>query len=384
MKNITFISALTIAVALSLSSCKKDKNDPAAEPEPIPTNNNPSTPQYTVPTTYNFASFDFTATPSVIRLNMVTEITNYQRSTHTTTAPTQPTLSAQKLKDMFANVNNQFTDASLNTSGIQLKNKTSLAFSFPTEQELAFDDAQGASITAAANPTVSTASSGTKGKLVSPARAILVNANGFEYKEQTEKGMMGALMYAQAMDIINNISTYDNDTKVNGLTAQEQAWDEAFGYFGVPVTFPTSTVGVRFWGGYCNSVDVAINCNSTIMNAFLKGRAAISNKDNNGRDDARNTVRATWEKVGGAKCISYLKAAKNNLSDAATLHHNLSEGFGFVLAFRYNSNKTISDADINTLQGYFGTNLFNLNTGNLDLAIAKLESVFGLTAAQIP
>lgn len=377
MRKPIYLTVLALASAGLLGGCKKDKT---TDPEP----ETPVTPAYEVPTTYNFTNADYSS--STKRIDMLGELTTYMRSTHTTTASTQPTLSAQKMKDLFANQNNPFSSTALNTSGIQLKDKASTQYGFVAAMEASFDDAAPASTVAAANPTVTTASSGSRGKLVSSARAILVDGNGFEYKELAEKGVMGAVFYYQATTILANIDSYDNSTPVNGATAQERAWDEAFGYFGVPAAFPTTTVGLKNWGSYCNSVNVAINCNSTIMNAFLKGRAAISNKDNAGRDEARNTVIATWEKVAAAKCISYLKGAKTSLGsgDAATTHHNLSEGYGFVTGFRYNPNKTISDADIATLLGYFGTNLFNLSPSNLDLAIAKLEAVFGLTASSIP
>lgn len=382
MKNLTYLFTMALATILSFSSCKKDTK----EPEPDPTPSVPTTPSYTVPTTYNYTNAANGITTATNCIAMLGELTTYLRSTHTTTAASQPTLSAQKLKDMYANANNQFTLAALNTSGINLKAKTSTSLNFPTLQEANFDDAQPASITAAANPTVSSASNGVKGKLISPARAILVDANGFEYKEYAEKGIMGAVFYYQATTLLAGIGALDNTTLtlVNGATAQERAWDEAFGYFGVPIDFPTNLTGLKNWGSYCNSVNVATGSNSLIMNAFLKGRAAIVNNDNTGRDAARNAVVANWEKVVAAKCISYLKGAKNNLSDQATLHHNLSEGYGFVLAFQYNPNKTISQSDINVLLGYFGTNFYNLQTSNIDLAIAKLESVFGLNAAIIP
>ncbi|MDP1800326.1 MAG: DUF4856 domain-containing protein [Bacteroidota bacterium] len=382
MKNLNYLSTLTLAGLLAFSSCKKDTKEPEPTPEPAPV---PTTPTYTIPTSYNFTNSSATIT-STQRIAMLGELTTYIRSTHTMTTATQPTISAQQLKDMYANVNNFFTGAGLNASGIQLKDKTGNTFSFQTLLEANFDDAQLASIAAAANPTTTTASSGVKGKLVSPARAILVNGNGFEYKEYAEKGLMGAVFYHQATTILSTIGALDNTTLtlVNGATAQERAWDEAFGYFGVPVDFPTNLTGLKNWGSYCNSVNVAIGSNALIMNAFLKGRAAIVNKDTVGRNAARTAVINNWEKVAAAKCISYLKGAKNNLSDPATLHHNLSEGWGFVAAFQYNPNKTISNADITTLLGYFGTNLYNMPTANLDLAIAKLETVFGLNASLIP
>lgn len=376
MKNRSSLAVLALLTSITFSNCKKDKVEPQPEPE------TPTTPAYSVPSTYDFANANFSS--STQQIDMLGELTGYLRSTHTTTAATQPTLSAQKLKDMYANVNSKFSSSTLNNSGISLKNKTGNGLLFPVALEANFEDAEQASIASAANPTVTTASSGVRGKLISPARAILVDGNGFEYKEFAEKGVMGAVFYYQAMTLLSDIGSLDNSQPVNGLTAQEKAWDEAFGYFGVPLAFPTNTVGLKNWGSYCNSVNIAIGSNATIMNAFLKGRAAISNKDNAGRDAARDIVVSTWEKVAAAKCISYLKGAKANLSDKATLHHNLSEGYGFVLSFRYNKAKKISDADISTLLGYFGTNLYNLNTSNIDLAINKLETVFGLTASLIP
>jgi hypothetical protein len=373
MNRYAVINLAAIATLFILGACKKDTIKPEPEsPAPI----------YNVPSTYDFANVNYTSSNQ--QIDMLSELTTHLRSTHTATAATQPTISAQKLKDMYTNVNSAFATSSLNTSGIQLKEKTGDAFSFRIALEANFDDAQIASVIAAANPTITSASNGIKGKLISPARAILVDANGFEYKEYAEKGVMGAVFYYQLTRILSSISSIDNTQAANGTTAQERAWDEAFGYFGVPVSFPTNTVGLKFWGNYCNSVDVAIGSNKLIMIAFLKGRAAISNKDNSARDAAADIVIKTLEKVGAAKCISYLKSAKNNLSDKATLHHNLSEAFGFIASFKYNPLKTISDADISVMLGYLGSNLYSLNTGNITLMISKLETVFSLNAAAIP
>jgi len=375
MKKISIFLAL-VAIT-TFCACKKDKKDPdPVDPTPTPT------PSYTVPTTYTFANASFST--STQRIAMLGELTAYIRSTHTYTSATQPTISAQKMKDMFMNAANQFTDAALNSSGVQLKDQCSSTLNFATTIESEFADAEPASITAAASPTTTTASNGTRGKLVGSSRAILVNANGFEYKELAEKGIMGALFYYQAMNIMANIASYDNSTLSNGSTAQEKKWDEAFGYFGVPVSFPQSTVGLKNWGSYCNSVNSAIQSNTTIMTAFLKGRAAISAKDDAARNAAKSVVMSTWEKVGAAKCISYMKGAKLNVADASTSFHNLSEGYGFIVAFKYNPNKSISDADISYLLNEFGTSLYGMTTANMDNVMAKLEAVFGLDRNVIP
>lgn len=360
---------LAIPAVMLMASCKKDKKD-----EVTPTS--PTGPAYNVPTTYNFASVDFSN--STNRIAMLGEMTGYIRTTHTTTQTTQPTLNAQKLKDMYANAASQFTNSALNTSGIQLKNMTSTTYNLPTTLEASFDDAATASAYSALTPTTQSASSGVAGKLISPSRAILVDANGLEFKESTEKGLMGALLYYQATTILTNIASFDNNTVVNGATAQEKAWDEAFGYFGVPVDFPTNVTGLKNWGSYCNSVNTAIGSNTLIMNAWLKGRAAITNKDAAGRDAAAQTVLRTWEKVAAAKCIAYLKSTKTNFAQDADRHHTLSEGVGFINAFAYNPSKTITASQIAQLQGYFGTNLYNVTVTDLDNAISTLASIFSL------
>jgi Domain of unknown function (DUF4856) len=385
-KKSTFVKPVMLGLAISASivSCKKD-DDTA----PIVTPVTPTT-AYTIPTTYNFAGADTLASKQ--RIAMLGDMLTYIRTTHSASAA--PILDAQILKDMYVNVNNKFTGAGLNASGIQLKNQTSDAFGLQAALEASFDDAVIASTQAATTPTVSSASNGVAGKLINGTRYILVDASGFEYKEYLEKGIMGGVFYYQATTLLNSINTFDNTIVTNGTTAQERAWDQAFAYFGVPTDFPTNTTGLKNWGSYCNAVSNALAGNTTngptaintiIMNAWLKGRAAISNKDDVGRDEATTVVVQTWEKVGAARFITYVKGAKANINNQATYIHNLSEGVGFIRAFKYNSAKTISDADIALLLGYFETsgsvNLYTLTTTNLDNAINKMAFLFNLDAS---
>ncbi len=366
MKNITYLGTIALTSLLAFSSCKKDKKDPQPE-TPV---TNPTTPSYQVPTTYNFSTANFLT--STQRISMLNEMLTYIKTAHTTTA--SPVLNAQKLKDMYANVNSQFTaDLSLNTSGVQLKDKTSNTFNLPADLEANFTDI--GTIT----QTTPAGSNGVAGKITSGTKAYIMDANGFEHKEYLEKGVMGGVLYYQATTILKNIATYDNSSAGTATaSAQEKAWDEAFGYFGVPVDFPTNLTNLKNWGSYCNAVNASIGSNATIMNAWLKGRAAISNKDDAGRDAARDIVVATWEKIGAARFITYVKAAKAGIADDGTRNHSLSEAVGFIRAFKYNPSKTISDADITTLLGYLGTNLYTVTTTNLDNAINKMAAIFNL------
>lgn len=379
-------SLIKIGLLLMLSStvfisCKKKSSDP------IPEVVTPTT--YTVPTTYSFDKIDTAA--SKLQLSMLGELTAYIKTAHSNTVA--PVLDAQKLKDMFSNVNGYFSTSELNGAA-SLKSKSETNFQSLLESN--FNGIVLASQNAAADPTNTSASDGVSGKLITGTRYILVDTAGIEYKEFAEKGLMNAVLYYQASNLLNSISTLDNTTKTDGTTAQERAWDQAFAYFGVPVNFPTVVTGLKNWGSYCNSVSNSLAGNSTnaetslnaiIMKAWITGRAAITNKDAATRDAAVVSVLRNWEKVIAARFITYSKGALSNIASQATYHHNLSEAVGFVEAFKYNSAKTITDSDIETLKGYFKTNgsinLYKVTTSNLNNAIAKMAYLFDLDASKL-
>ena len=373
------IAKISLGVVLGaalLIGCKKKNNDPVGA-------------NYDVPASYDFANID--TVTSKQNIAMLGEITAYIKTTHSATAA--PILDAQKLKDMYANIGNYFSTPDLN-SGFSLKSKSE--FNFQAMLEANFDGVVLASTNAAANPTGTTASNGVSGKLINGTRYILVDTAGVEYKEYAEKGIMNAVFYYQAATILNNISAYDNTVVTNGTTAQERAWDNAFAYFGVPTTFPATTTGLKNWGSYCNSVSNALagsssngpsSLNATIMKAWIAGRAAISNKNYINRNLAVKGVLDNWEKVIAARFITYSKGAISNISEPSTFHHNLSEAVGFIRAFQYNENKSVSDADIAILMSYFETNgsvnIYNVTIGDLNNAVAKMASLFNLDASKL-
>src|ERR1700741_688793 len=143
---------LALPAMIFMASCKKDKTP---EPTTAPTT---TTPSYTVPTTYNYSSADFSS--STKRIGMLNEMLTYIKTAHTTTAT--PVLDAQKLKDMYANVNSQFTsDVTLNTCGFQLKDQTCNTYNLQTELDASFTEVGNVTLTTPA------ASNGTAGKLIS-------------------------------------------------------------------------------------------------------------------------------------------------------------------------------------------------------------------------
>lgn len=96
------------------------------------------------------------------------------------------------------------------------------------------------------------------------------------------------------------------------VTTMEHHWDEAFGYFGVPVDFPANTAGIRFWGKYCNTRDAQLGCNAVTMDGFKRGRAAITQDALDLRDDEILNITKMWEKISAAQAVAYLESAKTN------------------------------------------------------------------------
>jgi len=355
-----------------LVSCKKETQTTEETPD--------NTPTYTVPTTYAFGA-NSNYTLATAHINMTKELVGYVRSTHNVT--TQIILDVNKLKGMFLNTAGSFTESALSNAPFSLSSKMSDAYGFKSSFETTLSEI------ATVSQSTLTASDGTAGKLVGnnsagTQSAWLVDKDGFEYKEIVEKGIMGSLFYSEAMQLLKNIENYDNTTVTAGEgTSMEHAWDLAFGYFGVPVSFPTTTTGLSYWGNYCNSVNAAIGSNATMMNAFLKGRAAISAKDMAVVRDMKTILITNWEKLAAAKLINYLKGAKTNFALDGQRIHNLSEAQGFIKSFRYNSSKLITDTQIDQQLQLLGNNLYKITSTNIDQLISNLSSIYSLDASKL-
>ncbi|MCH2042845.1 MAG: DUF4856 domain-containing protein [Saprospiraceae bacterium] len=346
-------------IALAISACKKDKGE------------------YTVPTTYNFENVSYSGQTD--RLNMMEEMTTYMKTAHSNGAAA---LDATKLKDMYSNSNSQFTDANLNSSTKQIKSKTisSMQANFESYMD---------AIVVASQSTSETAADGQAGIMtkVDGSSSYLLNANGVELTQIIEKGLMGACFYYQgtAVYLGSGKMDVDNETVVEGEgTEMEHHWDEAFGYFGVATDFPTNVADVRFWGKYCNKRNELLGTNATLMDGFLKGRAAISNNDLTSRDEAITTIQTNWEIVCAATAINYLNSSKSNLtSDPAAAHHGLSEAYAFIMSLKYGAVKSLTDAQVNSiLTALAGSddplqaNLYGVTETKIDAAVNSLAGYY--------
>lgn len=365
-----YIILTAITIGSLTFSCKKDKSP---EPEATPA---PTGPTYTVPTTYTFTNVNYSG--QTTRLSMLTEMGTYM-----STANTQgTTILASNLKNMFANSGNPFSDSNLNTSGKQLKNK---CFYLDTTLILSYMD----SIALCSQSTVAGAN-GLAGVVVSTtnsSKKYLQSRNGIEYGQLIRKCLMGSVFYYQAMESYICESgvgaSVDNTTIVSGEgTAMEHHWDEGFGYFGAQVDFPTNASSALYWANYSNQVNAGISSNATMMNAFLKGRAAITNKDMTTKNEQINVIRDNWEKIVAGSALHELNGAKTNFSDDAVRNHLVSEALGFVMSLKYKSDKKISTVQLNQAIGYFGTNLYNISMTDIDNIRNLISSVYGLDSVK--
>jgi hypothetical protein len=166
----------------------------------------------------------------------------------------------------------------------------------------------------------------------------------------------------------------------------EHHWDEAFGYFGVPTTFPATTDNLLFWGSYSNGRDELMGCNKTLMDAFLKGRAAISNKAMADRDAAIQVVRAELSRVSAATAVHYLNATLANFDDISLKGHALGEAVGFTYALQFNSDKIITSEEFNELMLLLGggfseldkLDFYNVTKADIQSIKDKLVAIYGL------
>ena len=361
-----FISYALILIISSaiLSSCKKDKDFSDVVPK------FDTTKIYDIPTTYNFSNVDLSG--QNYRLLMLDEMVANMKTGNTTGTLVDVIV----LKNMYANINSPFANSTLNTSGKKIKDKV-----FSLDQLLfeAYMDSL-----ALASQSTSYASNGVAGVAISNdgLSKYLVDENGIEYTQYVEKGVMGAMIYYQICEVYLSAdkigNTVDNSNVISGQgTNMEHHWDEAFGYYGAPIDYPTNLNGLKYIAKYANSRNALLNCNKTIMDAFLKGRASISNKDYATRDAQVTIIKSELEKVFAATAISYINKAKSYITDDAIRNHNLSEGKMFAQALKYNSSKKISNAQLQQVIDLFGDNFYTTSIDNLNSARDILSPVYG-------
>lgn len=325
--------------------------------------------QYAIPTTYDFDNVSYSGQTE--RLNMLEEMTTYMKTANTAGVA----ISAEVLNNMYANENSPFENEDLNTSTKQLKSKTFAG-------DVALFEERIAAI-AVASESTEAGTNGVAGVVSSSSRDVLCDENGYEITQLIEKGLMGACFFYQISEVYLSEDKIgegvDNETITEGEgTDMEHHWDEAFGYFGAPIDFPTNTDDIRFWAKYANGRDAYLGCNKIIMDAYLAGRAAISNNDEEAKWENAAIIKSEIERVSAATAIHYLNSAKSNITDDAERNHVLSEVIPFVEALSYNADGIFKTADIENLKNTLGNNFYEVSAADIEAAKSLLSTAYGL------
>lgn len=354
---------IVIGLALTtVTSCKKKDKD-----------EDPAVKAYTVPTAYTFGNASYTS--STARIKMAVELDNYLKTANTGTATVS--LDQSRINNMWNNTGNPFSDASLNSSGLNLNSVTSDASLYKSYAD-----------SVAIFNTGVAASQGTGGSVPRGTNKIIVGPRGLEYGQAYTKGLMGGLCFKEAVRILTSVKTMG----VKDTAAAQAAWDEAFGYLAVPQNYDTSVTYANtdpnrplLWGGYLAERGKSIQAGGIIFNAFLKGRAAIGGYDRTVRNEQADIIIAKWEQLAAAAALAYVTAptASSAVGNLGTQFHALSEGFGFVLALQYRpATSKLSAADYATLNNIIHKDFYTLvgQAGFTDLVTAQniLKSTYGL------
>lgn len=355
---------LTSLLVFTISSCTD--NDPV-----------PGSDKLEIPSSYSFENVSYSGQTQ--RLGMLAEMKSYMGTANTK----GNSLEANKLKAMFTNSAGAEFVGTYDSSK-QLANKTFMG------ADILFNSLIDS--IASASESAKSGSEGQAGVVESKdaANRYLLSGNGVEYAQLIEKGLMGACFYYQATGVYlsSGKMDVDNEEVTPGKgTTMEHHWDEAFGYFGVPVDFPTNLDGLAFWGSYCNKRNEVLGTNSGLMTAFLKGRASISAKKLDSRDEAIATVREEWEKVVAGTAIHYLNEALNQFDDQALRSHTLSEAAAFIYSLNFNPAKKINNSQIGELLNLIGgsdilngLNFYSVDKANIETARNNLATYTGLSA----
>ena len=324
------------------------------------------------------------------RLDQLEEIKAYLK-----TGDSGSVLSEQALLDMFENTGGNGGGNFTFTSDRQLKSKTFAPDLDDRLFETMFTEAAEASI-AGNNGTV--ASNGIAGLITreNSGTTVLVNANGREFTQLIEKGLMGAVLYHQIYNTyltddrigsgVENVALAEGET----YTIKEHHMDEAFGYWDPPLDFASNWPAERasedrFWSHYSNTVDNVNNgqlgTNSIIMNAFIEGRTAIVNNDLIALNEQRDILYGNLDLVAAAVTIHYINDTLRFLGEGQTgeAFHVLSEAWAFANALRYTPRRILTVAQIEEMmESDFGAdgNFWNVTAAGLNKAKATIVGAY--------
>lgn len=409
MKNLNLKSYLYIAsIALLFSSCSKEDDiqyitetitETVVQYETETITVEVSVPiivQVEIPYSYEFAragKSTVSYSGQTSRLNMADELY---------AALNTNTFTKAQMLEMF-NEGTGFADATLNSSGKKMGNKTAGSPLASATVKPLFD----AMITDFADNVIpnwaTDAANGQAVVLTDATRTIHVNAKGHEIDQTFIKGIIGAMNVDQ---IINNyITPYqldsgtrtsdnDNNTLSSGkdYTDMEHKWDEGFGYlYGQEADATRLDLGVSPTGNgtTLNKYFKKINTSNQagigikVFDAFRKGRAFIVAKQYDKRDQQAKIIKEELSKVIAYKAVDYINGymSKIEAGNKADAFHALSEAYGFVMSLQFTNDGTDSAYFSNSEVNGFLTlmdNFWTVQNSDLESIRDQVKDKFGI------
>jgi hypothetical protein len=379
--------------AIMMTSCTREGcTDPAATNYVENADSDDGSCEYAieVPDTYAFTDASGNNTVSYTgqrqRLNMLSEMTTYLKSANTPGTA----LDAETLLAMYANDGYTWEDSEgleMTGSSKQLKNKTVGGLAEYTDMFEGYmtgiADASAATVAG-----VTDGGAGQAGVVLSttnPSKQYLQNAQGQEWTQLIEKGLMGAcFMYnissvylASGKMDVNNADPVD-PTAGKYYTTMEHHWDEAYGYFTDAVDYPDNGTN-RFWGKYAFGREGTLSSATKISEAFRLGRAAISNDNMVVRDAQIEVINRELERVAAGTAIHYLNDAITDFGDDALRNHELSEFKAFLQAAQFIAGTSVTTAEVEHLLEDLGEDYYNVTTASITEVRDELAALAGLT-----
>lgn len=307
-----------------------------------------------------------------------------------------------------------FSNASLNASGKNLRSKTAASrdfYSANTTEANEIKNLVDSWISAQVNEVYSSwntdAQPGVSGQIQEAGGGSVryVNAKGLEYNQAIILTLLGGVMTDQmlnnylsrsVLDEANNIENNNKDITEVGksYTTMEHKWDEAFGYlYGTDnkdnPQFGQDQYLNKYLGRVENDPDFT-GIADVVYDAFILGRAAIVAKDYDLRDQQAEIIREQISKISGIRAEYYLQQAKSGLAnDKGAAFHDLSEGYGFINSLQFTRmpgsmspyfSKTEVDAMLSTLME--GNGFWDVTEETLDALSNQIAERFSFTVEQ--
>ena len=393
MKYSTLQIILAISTVTLLASCTREGcTDPAATNYADNADTDNGTCEYDVdaPSTYVFTDGSGNSTVSYNgqrqRLNMLSEMTTYLKSANTPGTA----LDANTLLAMYANDGHTWDDTEgldMTGSSKQLKNKTVGGELFYTDMFEGYLNgiAEASAMTVEGQTDGAMGQAGVVLSTTNPSKQYLQDAQGQEWTQLIEKGLMGACFIYNISSVylasgkmdVDNTTPEDPD---NGkyYTEMEHHWDEAYGYFTDAVDYPTNGAN-RFWGKYANSREEVLGSATKLGEAFRLGRAAISNDVMAVRDAQIAVINTELERLAAGTAIHYLNDAVSDFGDDALRNHELSEAKAFIQALQFIAGTSVPTAEVEHLLEDLGDDYYNVTTATILEVRDELAALTGLT-----